>query len=376
MDEQLKLLKKINRRTRFTQFLAWLALFFTAIGIAAGSKHWFRIDDKTKLALQQIQEIKEEIPNFAMQEKLSILEKELNDNFKTNKAHLDKAMTELRTIQDSTQYIADSVYVQAEELTKQKPDVKIQTPTLKDWSLGEVHFLLQTAVQQFELKKDKESSVVSFKLADNLLLERGELELLPVRKKISEDIATVNQYAAIDVSTLSQKIDDLLVSLKPVDDENTAVSRSLELIPTDTNTTKNTNNQTDKTDSLVNRVKKTINDAVIIRKLEKPLQEDLDKDAKERLYQLFSLRFETLKIMLLQEDNENFKKQIARIISLVTNYYSEEDRTPYLEELNDLGQVNLSPAIPKADSSLKLLEKIMMDKNILDKNKNNKIGQK
>ncbi len=376
MDEQLKLLKKINRRTRFTQFLAWLALFFTAIGIAAGSKHWFRIDDKTKLALQQIQEIKEEIPNFAMQEKLSILEKELNDNFKTNKAHLDKAMTELRTIQDSTQYIADSVYVQAEELTKQKPDVKIQTPTLKDWSLGEVHFLLQTAVQQFELKKDKESSVVSFKLADNLLLERGELELLPVRKKISEDIATVNQYAAIDVSTLSQKIDDLLVSLKPVDDENTAVSRSLELIPTDTNTTENTNNQTEKKDSLVNRVKKTINDAVIIRKLEKPLQEDLDKDAKERLYQLFSLRFETLKIMLLQEDNENFKKQIARIISLVTNYYSEEDRTPYLEELNDLGQVNLSPAIPKADSSLKLLEKIMMDKNILDKNKNNKIGQK
>jgi len=101
MDEQLKLLKKINRRTRFTQFLAWLALFFTAIGIAAGSKHWFRIDDKTKLALKQIQEIKEEIPNFALQERLSILEKEINDNFKSNKAHLDKAMTELRTIQDS-----------------------------------------------------------------------------------------------------------------------------------------------------------------------------------------------------------------------------------------------------------------------------------
>jgi len=376
MDEQLKLLKKINRRTRFTQFLAWLALFFTAIGIAAGSKHWFRIDDKTKLALKQIQEIKEQIPNFAMQEKLSILEKEINDNFKTNKAHLDKAMTELRTIQDSTQYIADSVYVQAEELTKQKPEVKIQTPTLKDWSLGEVHFLLQTAVQQFELKKDKESSVVSFKLADNLLLERGELELLPVRKKISEDIATVNQYAAIDVSTLSQEIDDLLLGLKPVDNENTTVSRNVELIPTDKVTEKKENDQTLEKESLVSRVKKTINDAVIIRKLEKPLQEDLDTDAKERLYQLFSLRFETLKIMLLQEDNENYKKQIARIISLVTNYYSEKDRTPYLEKLTELGQVDLSPKLPKADSSLKLLEKIMMDKNILDQNQNNKIGQK
>ena len=376
MDEQLKLLKKINRRTRFTQFLAWLALFFTAIGIAAGSKHWFRIDDKTKLALHQIQEIKKEIPSFALQEKLSVLEKELNDNFKTNKAHLDKAMTELRTIQDSTQYIADSVYVQAEELTKQKPDVKIQTPTLKDWSLGEVHFLLQTAVQQYELKKNKESALVSFKLADNLLLERGELELLPVRKKISEDIAIVNQYAVVDVSDISQKIDDLLLELKPIENPTKPTSENVELLPTDNITGEQESNESEKKETLVNRVKKTINDAVIIRKLEKPLQEDLDTDSKERLYQLFSLRFETLKIMLLQEDNDNYQKQLERIKTLVVNYYPENEISPYLDQLKALEQVNLSPELPKANGSLVLLEKIMTDKNIMDKVENNKLGLK
>ncbi len=376
MDEQLKLLKKINRRTRFTQFLAWLALFFTAIGIAAGSKHWFRIDDKTKLALHQIQELKQQLPNFALQEKLSVLEKELNDNFKTNKAHLDKAMTELRTIQDSTQYIADSVYVQAEELTKQQPDVKIQTPTLKDWSLGEVHFLLQTAVQQFELKKDKESSLISFKLADNLLLERGDLDLLPVRKKISEDIAAVNQYAAVDVTALSQKIDSMLTSLKPVIAKTEPNSKNLELLPTKDETDgQDNNNNSDKKDTLVNRVKKTINDAVIIRKLDKPLQEDLDIDAKERLYQLFSLRFETLKIMLLQGDNENYQKQLERIKALVNNYYTDEKKETYLEQIKELGKINLSPTLPKANASLQLLEKIMTDKNIMEKS-DNKLGLK
>lgn len=376
MDEQLKLLKKINRRTRFTQFLAWLALFFTAIGIAAGSKHWFRIDDKTKLALHQIQELKQQLPNFALQEKLSVLEKELNDNFKTNKAHLDKAMTELRTIQDSTQYIADSVYVQAEELTKQQPDVKIQTPTLKDWSLGEVHFLLQTAVQQFELKKDKESSLISFKLADNLLLERGDLDLLPVRKKISEDIAAVNQYAAVDVTALSQKIDSMLTSLKPVIAKTEPNSKNVELLPTKDETDgQDNNNNSDKKDTLVNRVKKTINDAVIIRKLDKPLQEDLDVDAKERLYQLFSLRFETLKIMLLQGDNENYQKQLERIKALVNNYYTDEKKETYLEQIKELSKINLSPTLPKANASLQLLEKIMTDKNIMEKS-DNKLGLK
>ena len=376
MDEQLQLLKKINRRTRFTQFLAWLALFFTAIGIAAGSKHWFRIDDKTKLALQQINEIKAQIPDFALQQKLSVLEQEINDNFKTNKAHLDKAMAELRTIQDSTQYIADSVYIQAEELTKQKPDVNIQTPTLKDWSLGEVHFLLQTAVQQFELKKDKNSSVVSLKLADNLLLERGELELLPVRKKISEDIALINQYAAVDVSGISQKIDELLIALKPTDIKSLKTLENVEPVAENKVSEENNGSTTEDNETLVNRVKKTINDAVIIRKLDKPLQEDLDSDSKERLFQLFSLRFETLKIMLLQEDNVNYQKQLDTIKPLIISYYPEKDREFFIEQLKKLKQVNLSPELPKVSGSLELLEKIMTDKNIMNTADQNKVELK
>ena len=373
MDDQLKLLKKINRRTRFTQFLAWLALFFTAVGIAAGYKNWLRIHDKAKLALRQIEEIKQEMPNFALQEKLAILEKELNDNFKENKTHLDEAMTELRTIQDSTQHIADSVYIQAQTLTQQQTSVRIQTPTLEDWSLGEVHFLLQTAVQQYELKKDKDSAIVSFKLADNLLLERGELDLLPVRKQISEDIAIVNQYAAVDVSDLSQKIDNLLGQLKPATSLPTASSESIELLPSNAESEDTKGLSPKIKETLVSRVKKTINDAVIIRKFDKPLQEDLDLDSKERLYQLFSLRFETLKIMLLQGDNDNYHKQIEGIKSLLVNYYSAEKSTAYLEQLKIIEQVNLSPKLPDANDSLQLLEKIMTEKNIMEKNKTKNI---
>ena len=373
MDDQLKLLKKINRRSRFTQFLAWLALFFTAVGIAAGYKNWLRIHDKAKLALRQIEEIRSEIPNFALQEKLAILEKELNDNFKENKAHLDEAMHELRTIQDSTQHIADSVYAQAQTLTHQQAPVKIQTPTLKDWSLGEVHFLLQTAVQQFELKKDKDSAIVSFKLADTLLLERGELDLLPVRKQISEDIAIVNQYAAVDISEVSEKIDDLLKQLEPVTKQAPESSENIQLIPSSDNSKDVKAADSKAKETLVSRVKKTINDAVIIRKLDKPLQEDLDLDSKDRLYQLFSLRFETLKIMLLQGDDVNYHKQIERIKSLLVNYYSAEKNTAYLEQLKILDQISLSPELPDANDSLQLLEKIMIEKNIMDKDKNQNI---
>jgi len=105
------------------------------------------------------------------------------------------------------------------------------------------------------------------------------------------------------------------------------------------------------------------------------LQEDLDIDSKERLYQLFSLRFETLKIMLLQGDNENYQKQLERIQTLVNNYYTDEEKTSYSVQIKKLGQVDLSPELPKANASLELLEKIMTDKNIMDKAEN-KLGLK
>ncbi|GAA0419026.1 hypothetical protein GCM10009133_29270 [Cocleimonas flava] len=361
-EDQIKLLKKINRRTRFTQFLAWLALFFTAVGIAAGYKNWLRIHDKAKLSLKQIEEIRGDMPDFAQKSKVELLQQEINENIKENKTHLNEAMHELRSIQDSTQHIAETVYVQVEQLTKQQAPLKVQTPTINDWSLGEVHFLLQTAVQNFELKKDKSGAIAALKLADNLLLERGSIDLLPVRKQISNDIATVNQFEIADISALSQKIDALMLQLKPAENKAIETGEKVELLSNDNNedTTTDITKKKEKP-SIVSRVKNTINNAVIIKKFDKPLQEEMNADAKENLFQLFSLRLETLRIMLLQGDDENFHKQIARIKTLLEKYYSEADAIAFNKQLDTLSTVNLAPVVPDISSSLKLLEKLMVE---------------
>ncbi len=362
--EQEKLLKKINRRTRFTQFLAWLALFFTAVGIAAGYKNWLRIHDKAKTSLKSIAEIREEIPEFAKRDKVEFLEKEINENFKDNKAHLDGAMKELRSIQDSTQHIAETVYVQVEELTKKQTEVNNQTPSIQDWSLGEVHFLLQTAVQRFEINQDKKGSIAAFKLADSLLLERGSIEFLPVRKQISEDMASINQYDIVDTSKLSLIIDNLLQDLKPKEQNTSKEGVNIDLLPSDekelvTNAPDDKSNEDTKNDSLVSKVKKTINDAVLIKKYDKPLPTEMDGNAKQRLYQLLSLRLETLRIMLLQGDDINYKRQLKRITTLIESYYPAEENAELQKKLTVLSEQNLSPDIPNISKSLKLLENTM-----------------
>lgn len=360
-DEQQKSLKKLNRRLRFTQFIAWMALFFTAVGIAAGYKNWLRIHDKAKTNVVEIKQIKQQLPNFSDKTKVAALEKKLNENLIDSKKHLDRAMTELRTIQDSTQHIAETVYTQVEALTKQQQAiVKIQTPSIKDWSLGEVHFLLQTAVQRFDLKQDKQGAIAAFKLADTLLVERGSLALLPVRKQISQDIAAIKQFAAVDISALSQQINSLLTQLKPVTVNTEANARAIELLPTNNNAEDKPSNTVGSKkptkDSLVTRVKKTINDAVVIRKYNQPILTEMDIEAKERIHQLLSLRLETLRMMLLQSDDANYHQQIERIKILVLNYYPEEQSQMVQKQLDQLNTVNLLPNLPDISKSLKLLE--------------------
>ncbi len=364
-DEQQKLLKKLNRRTRFTQFLAWLALFFTMVGIAAGYKNWLRIHEKAKANVVSVTKIESELPKLAQKERLIALEKEINDNFKGNKTHLDAAMLELRNIQDSTQHIAETVYTQVESLTKQQETItKIQTPTMNDWSLGEVHFLLQTGLQLFNLKQDQSGAINAFKLADALLVERASIDYLPLRKQISKDIASIKQYAAIDTSDLSQKIDVLLAQLEPVVTPEKEAEKAEELISTG----ESKKQAIQKNVSLVSRVKTTINNAVVIRKENKTLQAEMDNEEKERLYQLLSLRLETLRLLLLQGDNANYHQQVKRIISLIKNYYPAEASGKLLEQLATLDKANLAPILPDVSNSLKLLEKQMLNPTIIKDN--------
>jgi len=365
-DEQQKLIKKLNRRMRFTQFIAWMALFFTAVGIAAGYKNWLRIHDKAKANIVEIKQIKQELPQFSKKTRVAALEKNLNENLVDSKEHLDSAMSELRSIQDSTQHIAETVYTQVVTLTKQQATVKIQSPSIEDWSLGEVHFLLQTAVQRFNLRQDKQGAISAFKLADTLLVERGSLALLPVRKQISQDIAAIKQYAAVDVTALSNQINTLLNQLKPLPANSKVNATVIELLPTkninkanspDNNKQPNPieakkHNQ----ESLVTRVRKTINDAVVIRKYNKPIISEMDTVAKERIYQLLSLRLETLRMMLFQSDDENYHQQIQRLKTLILDYYPEKQNTAVQKQLDQLNTVNLSPSLPDISKSLKLLK--------------------
>lgn len=363
MDDSQKLLRKLNRRTRFTQFLVWIALFFTALGIAAGYKNWLRIHDKAKAGLAGISEIREQIPSFADKEQVQKFQSTISGKLNNSQKHIDGALKELRQIQDSTQHIADSVYTQVEALTIKQEVVSSaqQASAPHDWTLSEVHFLLQTAIQVLTIKHDKLGAIKALNLADQILLKRASIKLLPLRKQISQDLALVKQYSPPNITLLSEKINTLQYLLEPkqlLEEERAALKPSIVEENRDETSAVSTE------ESLVSRVKKTLNEAVIVQKFDKPLRDEMSKESQKSLYQLLSLRLETLRIMLLQGKDKSYHSQIERIIMLLRTFYADEDSRPLIKKLNALNSVDLVPGIPDITKSLTLLESLLNKGNL------------
>ncbi len=353
-DEQ-KLLRKLKRRSRFTQFLAWLALFFTAIGIAAGYSNWLRIHERSKDNGVKIEQINKVMPQYADKKQVAKLQHEVNTNLTKNMEHLQGALFQLQNIQDSTQHIADSVYSQVKTLTQQQEKMTgTQSATLQDWSLNEVRFLLQTASQTLNLKNDSAGALSALNAADALLIKRGSTKLLPLRKQISKDIASLTQYQPPNIDALSLEIDQLIERLKPQKMQNEInPSKALSV-----EKTKQVTRQAEGEDSLVTRVKKSFNEAVTIRKFDKSLHDEMNEETKKSLYHLLSLRFETLRLMLLQGRNDSYHRQLQRIVELLKSYYSAEKVDSFKASYDKLEQANVNPPKPDISGSLKLLESL------------------
>lgn len=349
MDDQQLFLQKLNRRTRFTQFLVWIALFFTAAGIAAGYKNWLRIHQKSKAGLAGVAEIREEIPSFAKKERILAIQVSVNEQLKNNTVEFDESIKELRQIQQSTKYLAETVQTQIEGIAKQiLPSVSNnKLPVIQEWSLSEVRFLLQTAIHVLTFKQDKQGALTALKLADERILKEGSAELFPLRKQIAKDIARVMQYTLPDVSALSEQISILQKHIEP----QSRIEK--EIIPSTLKVDEKDQN------SIISRVKKTINTAIVVRKFDRPLDVEMNIEMQSAFFQLLSLKLEALRIMLLQRQNKNYHKQLKSIKILLKKYYSESEFKDLKKGLNLLSVDDLQPEIPDISTSVKLFESIL-----------------
>ena len=131
---------KKQNRGGFVVFIAWMALFFTTIGIAVGYNHWLRIHDKAKANKINIEAIQQELSNVPSNEQLTNIRSELLKKTDEVQEQASKALTQTQKYTKQSQHYAETIDAQVAEMTQIQARLQLHTrpSTSKDWTLSEI----------------------------------------------------------------------------------------------------------------------------------------------------------------------------------------------------------------------------------------------
>ncbi len=349
---------KKTRGVGFALFIAFLALFFTAAGIAAGYKHWQRMSDRAKNNARKIAALEEVIAAKSDNKVFEALRQELNDSHTAQQETLADNLKQMQQMHSQARQFSSTVADQIKQITSLQHQLKntVTPKGTEDWQFAEVEFLLKLANRELHLSGNKEAASKALREADQLLSANASTDYLPVRQQIANDLAALEAMDIPDISLISQQITVLSRQLKPVIKD---VSET-EANPKKAATTPPDNHEktaTSKWDNYKNKATSLLNDALIIRQLDKSLNNELSIEAREQAYQLLQLRLEALRLMTLQRQDEAYHRQIRLIRDTVNAYYPPEQFTAIGKALDQLATVNLSPSIPDISGSQQALRK-------------------
>ncbi|HFC92718.1 MAG TPA: hypothetical protein ENJ51_07885 [Leucothrix mucor] len=349
-EESAQVLAILQSRSRFTLFIAWLALFLTAVGIAAGYKNWMQINDRAKQAAVGVSELKQRAETFAKKSSVVAFNTQLLTDLEKKSKQLDHSVQTLNRVNKLTQHAIKTVEQQAVLLTQQQEQSQaLASAPSYAWRLAELHFLLQIANQRLQLHKDKDGALQALRSAETTLLKLGSKKYLPVRKKLAEEIISVEIFLIPNISAISQRIAELLevINAMPVEAE-IAKLQKITLLP----------EVSEEESGFISRLVSGINNAVVIQKFDPSVRKIIGIDEKEKLKNLLQLRFETLRLMVLQGLDYDYHQQLKLIQQMLEKYYPDIIKGSLEQQLDELSKVKLSPPPPDISGSLTLLNQL------------------
>ncbi|MEN9434375.1 MAG: hypothetical protein RLZZ422_1964 [Pseudomonadota bacterium] len=342
-----------SRSHYFAIFLAALALFFTVVGIGAGYRHWQRMNMKVNAAQVIIQKQQQQLLNVPTQAKLQLIENDLKSLLESQTRLTQERMATIAALEQQTRQFAQTVASQTEQITRIQGQLQqaVKPHTPQGWQIAEVQFLLGLANREWQITHNKEAALAALKEADQLLVNLGVVEYLPVRQQIAQDIGALNHYQGLDTPTITQYIQDLRAALPQPQLLTPKLEQEL---------TVNKPNQRELTwwEQYSQQTKQLFNESFTIRQTDQALPIILDSTASQQIYQLVLVRLETLQLLLLQDNQLAAQDQIQLLIATFNQYYPKTQTSLLIDQLQKISQLISNFDKPDISASLKRLNNI------------------
>ena len=355
LERQVRTLRK---RSMFTLFLTWLALFFTIIGIAAGYKNFLRVHDKANAARDDAMAVMTLMPQMASKSSIENWQREIRSQLVSNQVQASQEFGELKSLKESNQYLESALKKQIEQLTHTQHglsnNVSNRGDARKTWQVAEIRYLLKIASRQMVLNQDAETAIKALKAADQELIVLGEPDLLPIRDLIVTDIANLQEYKAADLSVVVQAIDDLSKQLKPEIKLEKQITRDPKAVAE----SDPTGGSDEKDGSILKRMQAKIDEAVVIKRYDDDLAKTIKGDTQQVRYELTRLKLESLKLLALKSQHNAYHTQLKHIAELLNEEHIGHLSDSVEAALARLESIDIKAKVPNL-LAVKLLDELL-----------------
>ena len=349
---------RLSQGIRSALLLSFLALFFTAAGIAAGYKHWQRMNDKAVANQSAIKQLQNQLQTTASADTVTQLRSDLDHKTTQVEQATAETLKEVARLQQQTQQAADTVAKQVEQITLVQARMQqITTPvSAQDWQIREIEYLLHIAQRELHLAQNVTTAIAALKEADALVGKLGLVDYLPVRQQISKDISALQGLNLPDLASISQQINALSVSLKPLPIVNGEQSK---LNPSSANkaeANETDNSQESSWEKYKRQALSSLRETIVVRQLDQPIQAQLDSSSRATVYQLLLVQLENLRLFAVQRMDSAYHEQIALLRTTISTYYPAEQAKISLAELDALNKYTLQVKLPDISASVQQLD--------------------
>ena len=344
--------KAQSKTNWFTLFIAMLALLFSVAAIAAGYKHWQRTIDKVRVNQSDISDLKNEIAALRKTTDSTSIRNEFAKTVQDTQQKNENTVKALQTLQTQTAQTADSINAQLTQLGSLQVRLQPNTPEqANEWLVKQAELLLQTANREFAINQQPALALQAFKQADETLAQVSDASYLPVRTQLSNDMNTVQNFKPLNMQENVQKINEWIeqiAALNPTNLQNSALE-----VQVDQQTK---SKQSSDWESYKQQAFDKLDKAIVIKRLDQPLQTEMNVESQRLANTLLQLRLENAKTLLLTRQTEAFRAQLALIQKILKQYDKDNKLTAMQEGIKNLSQLDLNPSLPDISGSLKQLE--------------------
>ena len=252
----------------------------------------------------------------------------------------------------------NKVTTEINEIERSIADIKeFGSKNVRDWVLSESEYLLQIANHRLQLEGDINTARKVLRIVDSKIMSLEDPSLLPVRKRLADEISTLESTHLPDIHGMVLNLDSLQVMSSKMKLKISTLPRAAQKTAQENNIEKLS---IEDWKLALDKVWNELKTLVIIKRHDQSLAPVLTVEQQQTLRHILQLKIQGIRAALLNKQAELFMESTKDTLSWLQEHFNKDDPNVVLLEsrLQEFQVVQLNVKLPDISGSLHSLRSI------------------